>query len=139
MQRNIRGVSFAANMAGGLSVFGLLTFLNPATSVNDRDTQISMVVFAVASIVFVPFAALVGYRVGAPVRRWLCEERPPTPAERRATLRQPLRQAALSACAWGGAMAIFVPLQFVFDNPPIEAVRVAYGITLGGLVTCLLV
>ena len=139
MVREVRGVSLVANLAGGVSVFGILTLLNPDTSLHDRDTRISMLVFAAAMALFIPVAIATGYRLGRPVRSWLQEGRSPTPSERAATLRQPLRQAALTAAGWIGAVAIFTPLQFAFDNPPIEAVRVAFGIIIGGLVTCLLV
>lgn len=139
MVRNVRGVSLVANLAGGASVFGILTFLDPDTSLNDPDTRISIAVFCVAMAGFIPIAVAIGYRLGAPVRTFLQEERAPTPRERAAVLRQPLRQSMLTGAGWVGAIAIFTPLQFVFDNPPIEALRVAFGITIGGLVTCLLV
>lgn len=139
MARRTRGVSLAANFVGAISVFGVLTFLNPATNIEDPDTRVSIVVFVGAMVGFVPFAIAIGIRLGAPVRRWIVEERPPTAGERAATLRQPIRQAGLAAGGWLAAIAIFVPLQFVFGNPPIEAFRVAFGITLGGLITCLLV
>lgn len=139
MVRGLRSVSLAANLVGALSVFAVLTFLNPETNVEDPDTQISIVVFAGAMAVFVPFAVAIGYRLGAPVRSWLVEERPPTDDERAVTLRQPIRQAALTGSGWIAALALFVPLQFAFGNPAIDAFRVAFGITLGGLITCLLV
>ena len=139
MVRGLRGVSLAANFVGAVSVFAVLTFLNPDTSVEDADTKISMAVFAGAMLVFAPVAIAIGFRLGAPVRRWLTEERPPTDPERAATLRQPIRQSALTAAGWVGALALFVPLQFAFGNPAIEAFRVAFGIVLGGLITCLLV
>ena len=137
--RRVRGVVLVANLIGGLSVFGILTFLDPDTSIRHRDTQISIAVFIAATVVFLPVAIKIGYRLGAPVRSWIEEERPPTSEEREVTLRLPLRQARLSAAGWLCAVALFVPLQFVFENPLLDVLRVAFGITLGGLVTCFLV
>lgn len=139
MARDIRRVSLAANFAGAVCVFGILTFLDPSTDLRDSDTQISMAIFGVVMAAFVPSAIVIGYRLGDPVRRWLVEERAPTSAERRVTLRQPLRQSMLSASGWAIAGGLFVPLQFLFGNPALEALRVGFGILLGGLVTCLLV
>ena len=68
---------------------------------------------------------------------WLCDERPPTPAERDAIVRAPLRELTVPAVLWAGAAVLFGTLEAVASSR--HAIDLVLTIGLGGVTTCALI
>lgn len=126
---------FAANFVGAAVIFSYLTFLSPkGTSSRSPDNA------AIYSIWFGGYWLLVlctgWYRLRRrfrPVYSWLSAGREPTEAERRATLRQPARQALGSLTYWVGASALFTLLNVRYGETPATTQSTVVGIALAGL------
>jgi adenylate cyclase len=125
----------AANGVGGLAVlvFGLIT---PAPF--DPDDLLSAgilngVTFLLFMAIAFPLATSRAKRIGAPIERWLAEERPATDAEREEVLRQPIRLVRLSAGVWGIAALVFTAVNATISP---ELAAGSGVITLLGGATC---
>jgi adenylate cyclase len=101
---NIRRLTWAAvasNGLGGLVLFLLLGFLLPfAPEGPDRQVALNAAVGAGYLALTLVLGSLWGRRMSAPVARWLREDRPPNPEERRLALDQPFRFAGISWVFW---------------------------------------
>jgi adenylate cyclase len=75
-----------------------------------------------------------GARTLRPVHEWLCEGRPPTPAERLTTLRMPLFEAGQVLAVWAAAGVASFAFDLSWGGSVVAAVLVGAMITLGGLV-----
>jgi adenylate cyclase len=135
LRRQVSAAIIVANLLGALVVFGLLGFVVP-TAVGNDQAQLRLNLFVFAT--FLPVAVVIGtywsLRMSAPARGWIVAGRPPDERERRATLRQPLRLAAVPAALWLAAAVIFGAL-----NAPRSAAlgfQVTFTALLGGLATC---
>jgi adenylate cyclase len=124
----------AANVVGAIVVFVLVVWVLPLPETGDRDTI--LIVNLAAEAAYVLFAGVVGTVWGLgqwrSTRRWLEEDRDPTDAERRATLRVPLRQLHISGVLWLLGAAAFFAL-----NVSWSLVLALIGVTalLGGVTT----
>jgi adenylate cyclase len=128
----------AANFAGGLVVFVLLSVVLPAPSIRHPDTAQLL-----SALVFVGFAAVAfpavwiwsARRFGATLG-WVEGGRNPTERERDLALALPLRAQGPVAWAWALSAIVFGALTAPFSLE--LAGNVAITVVLGGLVTCAL-
>ena len=92
----------AANVVGAIVVFVLVVWVLPLPEIEDRDTL--LLINLAAEGAYVLAAGVIGtvWGVGRwrSTRRWLEEDREPTDAERRTTLRVPLRLLHISGVLW---------------------------------------
>ena len=100
----------AANVVGAIVVFVLVVWVLPLPEIEDRDTL--LLINLAAEGAYVLAAGVIGtvWGVGRwrSTRRWLEEDREPTDAERRTTLRVPLRLLHISGVLWLlGAVGFF--------------------------------
>ncbi len=125
----------AANVVGAAMVFALVGWVLPIPELEDRDT----VLFVNLGVegAYVLLAAVVGTIWGLgkwrSTRRWLTEDREPTAAERRATLRVPLRQLHVAGVLWLIAVVGFFALNATWSL--LLAVIVSVTALLGGVTT----
>ena len=108
----------AANFAGAVVVFVLVVWVLPLPDLDqDRDTV--LLVNLAALCVYLLFACFAGTVWGLSrwraTREWLVEDRDPDEAERRATLRVPLRQLHVSGVLWLVGAAAFFALNMVWS------------------------
>lgn len=123
-----------SNLVGAIVVFVYLTYLaEPVDSAVESSTLV------VAFVLFMVFALPLGYvlarREFRPVRRWLESGRPPTDAERDATLGIPRAYGLISFTIWLGAAAFFSTMNLVLGESVRETFRSATGTVLGGVAT----
>jgi adenylate cyclase len=124
----------AANVIGAAVVAGLSLLLTPGSALSGQ--------FVVVNAVAIPVYVLGGLVIGAwwgtkgalGVLRWVIEERPPTAAERRASLRVPLRLTLLQFVLWAVATVIFTVLAALLQPELVFAVPFTVGF--GGVVVC---
>lgn len=107
-----------ANTAGGAVVAVFLTWVLPGRPHHgDHGHQILLNLWAFAGLVVAAF--FVGWwateRLFRPISAWLVAGRDPTPDECAATLRHPMRQAALHTGIWLAALPVFVLLNYHFS------------------------
>ena len=127
-----------ANLSGAVAVFALLVFVLPGPPLPHPDTVklLSVIAFALGSAIAFPVAWVWSAQTFRSTVRWIEEERPPSAAERDATLRLPLTQQRIAAAVWiAGAVlytALAVPLSIELAGNVLET------LLLGGLVTCAL-
>ncbi len=125
-----------AHLLGGIVVFLLVLEILPLpTGVTPLQLDhANAVVFAV----FMPIAAVLllggGYLAGRPILAWTSRGGAPTAHERRATLRQPLRQLTVQALTWTVGLILFV--SFNLGGGPQLVTLVAVTITMGGTTAC---
>ena len=116
-------------------VFVLAVWVLPLPELEDRDTI--LIVNLAAEGAYLLFAGIVGTVWGLgkwrSTRRWLVEERDPTPPERRATLRVPLQLLHVSGVLWLIAVAGFFALNVGWSL--LLAVIVSVTALLGGVTT----
>jgi adenylate cyclase len=121
-----------ANAVGALDVF-LLLFLVLPEPAGDIDTWSNVV----AAVVFIPVSFVVGWiwseRLVRPQVAWLLEDRAPTPAERKGTLRLPMLCAAVDGTFWLTAAVLFGALNA--DASADAAFHVSSTIVMGGITT----
>jgi len=84
-----------------------------------------------------PLGTICGRRLGAPMKRWLTEERPPTPSELHRTLAFPWMGYQVMGSFWLPAALLFGAINATYSIG--IGVQVACVTVLGGLTTCLLV
>jgi adenylate cyclase len=126
----------AANLAGAVVVFVLAGFVLPKPDLAEADTI--LLVNLVAAAAYLVVAGLVGTVWGLgrwrSTRRWLMEDREPSEAERRKTLRVPLRQLHVNGVLWLVAVVGFSALNAAWSW--LLGVIVAATTLLGGVTTC---
>jgi adenylate cyclase len=125
-----------ANGAGALVTFVLGAWvIPPPAGIKVSDNMAANVIaFAAALVVGLVVGTMLSIRLSREAREWLAEDRVPTPRERDATLRFPLRQTALSAGLW-----VLVAVEFFAVNlgtSTVLAFDAGLEVLLGGLVTC---
>ncbi|MCU1674527.1 MAG: adenylate/guanylate cyclase with integral rane sensor [Frankiales bacterium] len=133
--RRLTRAMITANVAGAAVVFVFLYYLLPIELPDHGSPRaVNIGVFVVFMVCACVVGTSIGNRVAAPMRRWLESDQPPTDADRRAVLRQPLRQTRLNAGIWLFATALFGGLDVFYD--PRLAFDIATTIVLGGFATC---
>src|SRR5947209_5553558 len=128
----------AANLCGALTVFLLLVVVLPGPGIKHQNTVrlLSVIAFLVGGAVVFPVAWTWSARAFKVTLTWAAEVRPPTEAERDATLRFPLTQSRIVAVVWMivsvGYAALTLPFSLELSSNVLET------LLLGGLVTCAL-
>ena len=125
-----------ANFAGAVVVFALLVWVLPLPSVSDRDTVVLANLLAAGAYVLVAcvLGTLWGLARWRATRSWLVSDREPSPAERRAALRVPVRHLNISMALWLVAVAGTFAINVAFS--PLLALIVAVTTLLGAVTTC---
>lgn len=97
-----------ANLSGAVVVYVLLAFVLPIPEVVVGTTLVRNLVYVSLFVgILVPVGLYRGSRRAWRTMSWLREDRIPTPQERRATLRLPLRISLLQTSMWGLAAVLF--------------------------------
>jgi adenylate cyclase len=124
-----------ANLAGIVFVYLYLVRLAPGEHLRHGTLPdaIAFSVFAVLAFVLEAWWSQVSWNRAL---GWLSEERTPTEAERDATLRLPMQEAARTSVAWAIGAVFFGLFTVVVDGLGAGAIRVAVTIVDGGLITC---
>ena len=137
-RRRVLRAAILANGLGGLTVFtfGLLAPGSP-----DPDDGIRLgLANAATFVVFMALAFALGNRwgrhVGAPLERWLEEERPATPEEQDLALRYPARITLHSVKIWVAAAIVFTALNATYSKD--LALTAGVVALLGGTTCCAL-
>ncbi|HEU4976626.1 MAG TPA: adenylate/guanylate cyclase domain-containing protein [Baekduia sp.] len=121
LERRLRlpyaALMIGANVAGALVVLAFVLWVLPLPPVDDPAAarRTNVLAFAAYLLLAVPAGTLLVLRMLAPLRRWLAEDRPPTPAEQRQTLLIPAREVALHALLWGIGTVAFAALNLAYD------------------------
>jgi adenylate cyclase len=122
--------------AGAVIVFLFLTLVLPVKDAPPLDEVILW--NWPPGFTYIAFGSIVGPWWGRRIARgrlgWLLEERPPTPAEQRRSLRGPLVQIKAVAVLWAIGVCMFGLINLHFSSN--FAGNVATGIAMGGVVTC---
>ena len=124
-----------ANLIGLVTVLVLAIFVVPVPAVAD-EAHVRLVNAAVAVGYFifaVPLGVWIGTKALFGLRRWLTEERPATPKEKRLVLHAPLRLFFVQAGMWLIAAALFGVLNLSYSAE--LALRVVIIVVVTGLVT----
>lgn len=128
-------VIVVTNVIGACAIVAVAILVIPFPEVEDPGHVRVVNLWAAAGYVAVsvPVAAVAGARGLFRLRRWLVEERPATPAEKRTLLRAPLRLFALQLAFWFVAAAFFG----VFNGRySVElGVQTAVGVAITGMTT----
>ena len=138
--RRLVGVLLArfggANVVGAVVVFVYQTYVNDGEPESDGrfDDHAGVMVFLAYLAVTLVVGTVLALRTTGRALPWLVDERPPTGAERSATLRLPYDLARDGAGLWLGAVVVFAVFN-ALDGLPTEVLRVTVGIVLGGLST----
>ncbi len=125
-----------ANAIPGAALFLYFEdFLPDAANVADpgRAETVMLALFAAYLAVVVPLGVAGGIRGFGPVLRWLSEDRPATPDEQLAILRQPAARAVAGFCYWAVAAIVFGSAQAVLGYPAPRVVSVVIGILLAAV------
>ncbi|MDT8913303.1 adenylate/guanylate cyclase domain-containing protein [Amycolatopsis sp. PS_44_ISF1] len=134
VQLLLTGTLIATNVIGAAVVVVLAFLLVPGPGPNGEmvlATAVAVPVYVVSSVVV---GALWGTRGALKTLRWVIQQRPPTPAERSATLRVPLRLTLVQAVLWGLATLLFGGLAVALQ--PDVAVTEVLTVGLAGMVVC---
>jgi adenylate cyclase len=131
----------AAIVSNGVGGFAVLAFgiLTPAPFDPD-DLLMAGIVNGIAFLIFMavgfPLASSRALRLGAPIERWLADERPATETERELVLRYPLQLVENAARMWGIAAVVFAGVNGIF-SPELAAGSAVIAL-LGGATCCAL-
>ncbi|MEA2441216.1 MAG: adenylate cyclase, partial [Thermoleophilaceae bacterium] len=125
-----------ANLAGAIVTFVLGSWVVPPPNglATDANLRTNAIAFGVALVLGLILGTWLSARASRDAQRWLRENRDPTPEEREATLRFPLRQTVIEAGLW-----LLVAVEFFAINlstSTVLAFEAAFEVMLGGLVTC---
>ena len=125
-------VLITTNVIGAGVVFVISAFVVPAPT----PTGAMTLSLAIAVPVYVLVAVVIGAGVGTAktlrALRWVLDERSPTDADRRGTLRAPLRLTQLQALLWAGATLVFTVLALAVQ--PTRAVTTLLTVGIAGFV-----
>jgi adenylate cyclase len=135
IKRNATAALLLANFAGAVVTFSLGTWALPVPKGLTRESNLvpNLIGFGVALAVGLVAGTYLSNRVSRKSQRWLKEDREPTPEEREASLRFPLRQTAVEAGLW-----LTVAIEFFLINLPFStfiSIEALLSVLLGGLVT----
>jgi adenylate cyclase len=126
----------AANACGAVVVFVLMVWVLPKPALGGHENT-ALLVNLVAASAYLLLACAVGTVWGLwrwrATRAWLVGDREPDAAERRDTLRVPLRQLRVSFVLWLIAAGVFFALNAVWSW--LLAMTVAITVLLGGITT----
>ncbi len=123
-----------ANLIGAVVVVVLSTWVIPGPG--PRGATVLLIVVGVPAYVVLALVVGVIAGTGGALRslRWVLEQREPTPADRRATLRVPLRLTLMQAALWGVAAVLFTVA--IGLRQPELTVTVACTVGFAGIVVC---
>ncbi len=127
-----------AHMTGGVVVFLLVLEVLPLpTGVTPMQLdRANIIVF----VVFMPVAAVMllggGFLAGKPLLEWTARGGTPTARERRATLRQPMRQLTVQIATWAVGLALFLATNAEGGTQLVVLVTVT--LTMGATTACAL-
>jgi adenylate cyclase len=135
IKRNATAALLLANFAGAVVTFVLGTWVVPVPKGLAPESNIvaNLVGFGVALVFGLVVGTYLSNRASRKAQRWLKEDRLPTPEEREASLRFPLRQTAVEAGLW-----FAVAIEFCLINLPVSTfigIEAFLCVLLGGLVT----
>lgn len=125
-----------AHLCGGIVVFVLVLEILPlpAGVTPPQSDQTNVVMF----FVFIPIATLMllggGLIAARPIITWTARGGPPSPHERRATLRQPMRQLGVQVMTWFSGLVVFMTSNV--DGGSQMVLLVAVTIAMGGATAC---
>jgi adenylate cyclase len=134
VQLLLTGTLIATNVIGAAVVVVLAVLLVPGPGLSAElvlATAVAVPVYVVSAVVV---GALWGTRGALKTLRWVIQLRPPTPAERAATLRVPLRLTLVQAVLWGVATLLFGGLALALQPAAVPTEVLTVG--LAGLVVC---
>src|SRR3954464_5459935 len=125
-----------ANLAGAVLTFVLGVWIVPPPEGIDIGDNLATnaVAFGVVMVIGLVLGTWLSLQVSRDVQSWLREERPPTPKERDATLRFPLRQTMVEAVLWSMAVVLFFFVNI--GTSDVLAVEASIEVLIGGLLTC---
>jgi adenylate cyclase len=134
--RNATVALLLANLAGAVVTFVLGAWVVPAPDglATDSNLRNNLIGFGAALVLGLVAGSWLSLRTSRAAQRWLREERTPTPEEREATLRFPLRQTMIEAGLWA-----LCAVQFFFINlisSDLLAIEAGIEVLIGGLLTC---
>jgi adenylate cyclase len=134
--RNATVALLLANLAGGVATFVLGAWVvpSPAGLENDANMRNNLIGFGATLVAGLVLGAWFSVRLSRDAQRWLREDRPPTPEERDATLRFPMRQTLIEAGLWGAVMIEFFFINLIASDT--LAIEAAIEVLIGGLLTC---
>jgi adenylate cyclase len=135
IKRNATAALLLANLAGAIVTFVLGVWVVPVPKDLQSDSNLiaNTVGFGVALVLGLIGGSVLSIRASRDAQRWLNEDRAPTPEEREASLRFPLRQTAVEAVLW-----LAVAVEFFAINLSVSffiGVEAFLIVLLGGLVT----
>ena len=135
IKRNSTVALLLANLAGAIVTFVLGVWVVPVPHGLSRGAHLTpnIIGFAVATVLGLVVGSWLSIRASRESQRWLKEDRTPTPEEREATLRFPLKQTAIEAGLWGAVAVEFFLINLSFND--FVAVAALLSVLLGGLVT----
>jgi adenylate cyclase len=121
LERRLRlpyaAMMIGANVAGALVVLVFVLWVLPLPGIADSAAarRTNLLAFAGYLLVAVPTGTVLVLRLLAPVRRWLADERRPTPDEQRLTLLTPAREVLVHALLWSVGAVGFAALNLAYD------------------------
>jgi adenylate cyclase len=135
IRRNSTVALLLANTAGAIVTFVLGVWVVPIPHGLSRDAHLlpNIIGFAVAIVVGLVGGSFLSIRASRVSQRWLKEDRTPTPEEREATLRFPLKQTGIEALLWFAVAVEFFAINLPFNT--FVAIEAFFSVLLGGLVT----
>ena len=124
------------NVVGALIVFALVLWVVPLPPVDDpaATRRLNIIAFLVYLVVAVPLGALWVLRMLRPIRRWLREDRAPTPEEQRRVLLAPAHEMLIHAALWAAGGIAFTLLNLSASDR--LALVVGLTVTLAAAATC---
>jgi adenylate cyclase len=134
--RNATVALLLANLAGAIVTFVLGAWVVPAPQGLESDANLrnNAIAFGVALMIGLVAGTWLSLRVSRAAQRWLREERTPTPEEREATLRFPMRQTLVEAGLWGLCLVLFFFVNLAASD--VLALEAGIEVLIGGLLTC---
>jgi adenylate cyclase len=134
--RNATVALLLANLAGAVVTFVLGAWVVPPPHGLDATTNLTanIVGFAVALVIGLVIGTILSARASRDAQVWLREDRTPTPHEREATLRFPMRQTVIEAWLWAAVLVEFVAINIGTDT--LLGIGAGLQVLVGGLVTC---
>jgi adenylate cyclase len=137
IRRRVTAAAVASNGVGGLTslTFGILSPYPDVPGDRTGLLLLNLAAFVVAMGAGLVLGNVWGQRaLGAPIERWLVEDRPPTPEERELVLRQPVLVAGISANLWALAAVLFTAVNAT--ESAALAATAGVVVLLGGATSC---